>query len=163
MKAWFDQLAPRERMILAAGGVVALILILYTLVWAPLVRDVERLEASLEEQTRAAAWMRRAAREVAILNRGGSSASASDGRPLLTLVEQTARNAGLGAALNRVEPQGSGTAGVWLQNAAFDDLINWLGSIDAELGVRVDSLVADPQDTPGRVNVRLVLSRGGGA
>ena len=51
---------------------------------------------------------------------------------------------------------------MWLQNAVFDDLVNWLGSINAELGVRVDSMVADPQDEPGRANVRLVLSRGGG-
>jgi general secretion pathway protein M len=162
MRQWFEQLAPRERLILGAGAVIVLILVLYAVIWSPLVHDVERLEASLEEQSRSAAWMRQAAREVSTLNRGASGGSASDGRPLLTLVEQTARTAGLGAALNRVEPQGSGTAGVWLQNAAFDDLINWLGQIDAELGVRVDSMVADPQDTPGRVNVRLVLSRGDG-
>lgn len=163
MKEWFDQLAPRERLILATGAAVGAILLLYTLLWVPLARDVERLEASVVEQSKAVARMRQAAREVEFLKRGLAGASSSDGRPLLTLVEQTARSAGLGSALNRVEPQGSGSAGVWLQNAPFDDLVDWLGVIDTELGVRVDSMVADPQDSPGQVNVRLVLSRGGGA
>lgn len=161
MKEWFEGLAPRERVILVAGGGVGIVLLLYALVWYPLSVDVDRLQASVQEQKQAAAWMRNAAREVKLLSGSNNGSSVSDGRPLLTLVEQTARRAGLGAALNRVEPQGSGAAGVWLQNAVFDDLINWLGSINAELGVRVDSMVADPQDEPGRANVRLVLSRGG--
>ena len=163
MKEWFDGLAPRERLILVIGGVVAAVLLLYALLWYPLVRDVERLEVSIDEQSSAATWMRQAAREVRILSGRAEGTAASDGRPLLTLVEQTARSSGLGTALHRVEPQGSGSAGVWLQNAGFDDLINWLGRMDAEMGVRVDSMVADPQDEAGRVNVRLVLSRGGDA
>ena len=162
MKEWLERLAPRERAILLTGGGLGIILLLYALVWHPLSRDVDRLQASVQEQKQAARWMRDAAREVKLLSGSSPGGPVEDGRPLLTLVEQTAREAGLGAALNRVEPQGSGAAGVWLQNAAFDDLINWLGSINAELGVRVDSMVADPQDEPGRANVRLVLTRGGG-
>ncbi len=162
MKRWLDNLAPRERAVLAVGAIAAAVVLVYGLIWYPLAKDVARLRLYVAEQSEAAEWMRGAAREVEAL-RTNSASPAIDRRPLLTLVEQTARTAGLGEALNRVEPQGQGSAGVWLQGAAFDDLVGWLAQIDSEFGVRVESLLVDPQDEPGRVNVRLVVVRELGA
>lgn len=45
-----------------------------------------------------------------------------DGRSLLTLVDQTARAAGLGAALKRVTPQGENRLGVQFDAVEFDQL-----------------------------------------
>ncbi len=164
MKEWFNGLEPRERLTLCVGGGIAAIILLYAILWLPVTRDVASLQDQVENQRSTARWMQSSATEVTAL-RGVRAATprGNDGRPLLTLVETTAKRAGLGEALNRVEPQGTNRARVWLELASFDQLLRWLAQIQRDHGVQAESAVVDPQERVGRVNARLVLLRGAGA
>lgn len=160
MREWFENLQPRERLILVLGTAVGVLVLLYAGVWYPLQRDLERLERSVAEQSQNVAWLRTAAQEVRQL-RSSSSRRRVSSAPLLTLVEQSARQAGLGSTLSRVEPQGGSQARVWLEAAPFDAMVIWLGQLRSAQGVTVESVVLDPQKDRGLVNARLVLERGG--
>jgi general secretion pathway protein M len=162
MREWWDKLQPRERLILTLGCAISLVLILYAGFWYPLQRDVARLQGSIGDQRATVIWMQNAAREVEQLRSNSAARRGSSGAPLLTLVEQSARQAGLGASLSRVEPQGSDQVRVWLEAAAFDSMVGWLGQVRQSQGVEVESVVLDPQKDAGLVNARLVLQRGGG-
>ncbi len=141
----------------------ALLILLYLVVWQPVHSDVARLRDSVQKKQQTELWMQRAAGEVAVLTGGSRRRPEGGGGPLLTVVEQTARQAGLGRSLNRVEPQGRNRARVWLEDASFDALVRWLATIEQADGIIAESVVADPQDAPGVVNVRLVLFQGGGS
>jgi type II secretory pathway component PulM len=106
--------------------------------------------------------MDRAADEVARGRALAPATRAADARPLLTLVEQTAKQGGLTTALKRVEPQGADRARVWLEQANFDALVRWLADIQKRMAIYVESAVVDPQKEAGMVNARLVLRRGDG-
>jgi general secretion pathway protein M len=162
MREWFNRLEPRERLTVSLGGGIAFIVLLYAIIWLPVKRDVARLHDQVESQRSTAQWMQSSATEVAALRGVKSAGGRSDGRPLLTLVEQTAKSVGLGESLNRVEPQGADRARVWLELASFDLMVRWLAQIQREHGVQAESAVVDPQEKVGRVNARLVLFRGGG-
>jgi general secretion pathway protein M len=161
MREWLEKLEPRERLVLAVGAAVSLVLVLYAGLWYPVQSQIERLERSVAEQSATVEWMKVAAREVEQLRSSSVARRAGDGGPLLTLVEQSARRAGLGTALSRVEPQGATQVRVWLEAAPFDAMIGWLGQVRESQGVEVESVVLDPQQEPGLVNARLVLQRGG--
>ncbi len=163
MKEWFARLEPRERVTLSLGGGIAVIVLLYAILWLPVERDLTDLRATVESRRATAQWMKASAVEVMALRGVKSGGGRGNGRPLLTLVEQTAKRAGLGSALNRVEPQGSDRARVWLESASFDMMVGWLAQIQRDHGIQAERAVVDPQEKAGRLNSRLVLRRGGGA
>ena len=162
MKQWLARLDPRERHLVLGGGALALALLIYLLGWLPFSREVTRLREVVKEQRALAAWMEQAAREAQRL-RGlqGGAAARRGSRSLLSLTDQTARQAGLGGAIKRVEPEGQDKVRIRLEGVAFDDLIRWLEKLPLDHGVRIQDIAIDRRDTPGEVDARLTLAEGG--
>lgn len=156
MKAWWETLSGRERWLLVGGAGLSLALLLYALVWLPFQASHRRLRQSVVEQRADLAAMRQMAEEVRRLA-GSSGQPPPDGRSLLTLVDQTARAAGLGAALKRVTPQGEDRLGVQFDAVAFDQLLPWLGALEREHRLVLVNLSVDRTPITGLVNARLVV------
>lgn len=161
MKAWWDRLIDRERLLIGGGTAVALVLILYALAWAPFQAKLNGVRTAVAEQRTQVAWMRHAALEVKRLNAvpSGNAPRGRDtgGRSLLTLVDQTARAAGLGSAVKRVEPQGSNRLSVRLEQVEFDPMVRWLDLLGRDYAIHTVNAVLDRGSNGGRVNARLVL------
>ncbi len=165
MKTWWITLSVRERWILIGGSVVSIVLLFYALIWYPFQKQVATLQQTVMEQRAEVTWMRQAAREVQRLTQAATvppPIAGLSGRSLLSLVDQTAREAGLGSALKRVEPQGTDQLRVQLDEVSFDALTRWLIVIEHQYGVVIDSLImdrlrVDRPENAGRVNARLVL------
>ena len=158
MKDWLDKLEPKERLMLAVGGVVLMLLLIYVLVLAPIRSAYQLLKSGVAEQRETVAWMQGSARKIERLRSSGGSASQGlGGRSLLAVTDSTARAAGLGAALKRVEPEGGNSVRVWLDNAPFDVLIKWLGTLSMRHGVDANSVTLERNESAGLVNARLTL------
>ncbi|HHM04729.1 MAG TPA: type II secretion system protein M [Gammaproteobacteria bacterium] len=161
MKDWFLGLSPRERVMVAGGSALVLALMTYTLLWEPLVQDLARVEQALAEQRDLKVWMQGAAEEVRRL-RGRGAGGQADTRSLLAVVDNTARQARLSGAVKRIQPDGQARVRVTLEQASFDDLIQWLGTLEARKGVHVAELTVDRREQAGQVNARVTLRRSGG-
>lgn len=158
MKAWWDSLDARERGLVSGGAALALLILGYALIWEPFQSNHRRLQQRVAEQRADLAWMRQAAQDIQRLsNAGGVAQSQADGRSLLTRVDQTARIAGLGAALKQITPQGSDKLHARLDVVEFDKLLSWLGALEREHRITLISLSVDRTETPGRVNARVIL------
>lgn len=160
MKAWWDNLSQRERWLLGGGAVALLAFLFYLQVWEPFQASNRLLRQSVAEQRADLAWMRQAAVEVKRLNAAGASggrAAASGGQSLLTVVDQTARAAGLGAALKRINPQGGDKLNAQMEQVEFDAFINWLGALERGHRITIVSMAVDRTDTAGLVNARVIL------
>jgi general secretion pathway protein M len=153
----WDALEPRERRVLALGAVVVLAVIGYLAVWEPLVqsRDEWRLRVAAAETD--LAWMRGVAPEVLARRGTAPSATAPDGRSLLARVDASVREAGLGAALLRVEPVAANQVRVTFEQAGFDALMRWLESLAQRHGTRVTEMSVQRADGVGVVDARLGL------
>lgn len=155
MKAWWNSLGDRERVLISGGTVLILAVLGYLLVWEPFQSSHRRLQQSVAEQRADLAWMRQAAREIQRLS--DASRPKSDGRSLLTLVDQTARAAGLGAALKQMTPQGDDKLSARLDAVEFDRLLPWLGALEFEYPITLLNLSVDRTETAGLVNARVIL------
>lgn len=157
MRAWFDSLEARERLMVAAGSALLVLFLLYVLVWSPIHSGYDALRNNVEEQRATAMWMQESAQALASLKRNsGKAAQGLGGKSLLSVADSTARAGGLGSALKRVEPEGSDSVRVWLDGAPFDVLVKWLGTLST-LGVSTESATLERGEATGRVNARLTL------
>jgi len=157
MKDWFMGLEMRERKLVAGGAAVLVLLMFYLMVWDPAAVAYDDMKKNVAAQQETLAWMKQASRKVKALRgstRGG--AQGLGGRSLLAVVDQSARSAGLGSAIKRVEPDGSKGVKIWLEGAAFDPMVLWLGKLSRTYRIDTSVITIEPQGS-GRVNARLTL------
>ena len=157
MKAWLAGLDPRERlMVYGAAGVLA-VLLFYVVLIHPFYSSYDKLRDGVEQRRATLQWMQETAVKVKQLKGANPAAQGMAGRSLLSVTDGSARTAGLGDALKRVEPDGSTGVRVWLEGAPFDSVIGWLRVMSSSYGVDVDSASIERTATAGRVNARLSL------
>ena len=159
MKAWFQGLGSREQLLVAAGAGILVLLLLYSLIWAPLGEGYQTMKTRVEAQRDTAQWMAQGAQTLQQLKRTRAPGARSlGGRSLLATADSTARSNGLGPALKRVEPEGSRNVRVWLEGASFDRVMQWLGALSTTYGIETDSAsIERVADQAGRINARLTL------
>ena len=161
MKAWFAELQPRERMMVIAGAIALGLLVFYAAVWDPLTSSASSKTAAVEEQQKLLQWMQKSAEEVKRLHpAGGVAAQLPPGQSLLGVIDQTSKGANLGGAVKRVKPEGENKVSVWLEEAGFDDTMQWLENLHRTYGVEVDNIVIDRKTTPGKVAARIEFTGG---
>lgn len=158
MKEFWTNLSQRDRQLLIFAGALLLVFILF-MSWSSLHTRVDRLRSLVHDQQVLDQWMQDSAAELRQLQSAGGTqgAPAATDKSLLALVDQTARQAGLGGAIKRVEPEQDDSVRVWFEQVAFDDMVRWLAKLQRTYAVQIDTISVERQDQPGRVNVRLVL------
>lgn len=151
---WFAALSDRERRIVTVGAVLVPVLLLFAVLL--LDRSVSQAHQRLLKKRTDLAWSQVVAPEIASAPAPPSPA----GESLLVIVDRSARESGLAAALAGSEPAGPGRLSLRLQKASFDALVGWLARLAQQNGIRVDSATVDSAGAPGLVNAALVLHAG---
>ena len=156
MKHYWANLQPRERHTLLGGGVALLLILCYVVVIAPFQQEVTRLQRSVENQEEELAWMRQAAVEARRLRGSSPAARRVSGQSLMSLVDSSARSAGLGGAVKQIKPESQGVK-VRLEQVDFDGMLRWFEQLGGQHGVSVSGLVMERLPQPGRVNASVTL------
>lgn len=157
MKEWYLGLELRERQLVAGGGAVLLLLILYLMIWEPIASGYTDLSDAVQRKQETLAWMQQAAAQInALKGRGGGSTRGLGGRSLLAVVDQAARSGGLGNAIKRIEPDGNKGVKIWFEGAAFDPMVLWLDKMVKNFQIEPSIITIEPIGG-GRVNARLTL------
>lgn len=160
MRAWFENLAPREQILVSLAGVLTVIVVVYLAIWLPLDRGSARLESRVEDQRNLIAELRQLQGRVsAPASAGSSTAGASSGQSLVVIVDSTVRQKGLGTALKRSQPTDGNAIRVVFENAPFDTLIEWLGQLSSQHGIEIESASFSNRAERGRVDSTLTLER----
>lgn len=162
LKDWFFSLQPRERALVTVGGILVLLAAVYLLVLAPFYQAVSASAERVEKKKGDLAWMRSVGGEVMALNASSPTAPGPSNESLVVLIDRTARECGLGAALTGQTPNGDNGIRVRLEQAEFDKLVVCLGSLQQSHSVNIESANIDRTGKPGFVNASLVLTRPGG-
>ena len=152
--AWFRAQSPRDQRVAAAGAVVVLLIIVFG-IFVPLDGSVARANTRIQRKEADLAWMRSVAPQLAAA--GATGAAPTSQRSLIVVVDSSARESGLGSALNSSEPGGPGALRVRLDKAPFDTLVAWLAKLSQQNGIHVESGNIDAAGPPGLVNAGLVL------
>ncbi len=147
-------LSARERRVLGIGGAIAVVLFVLAVV-LPLERNVAALHQRVARKSAELTWMRRVAPELA----AAGPARRGPALPMIVVIDQSARQAGLGATLAGSTPNGADELSVQLQHAPFDRMIGWLARLHERDGIEVSAARIETAGAAGMVNASLDLKR----
>ena len=152
LSASLQSLSPRDRRTLLIGAVIAAILFVLAVI-LPLDHNVSRMHDQVAQKQADLVWMRSAAPEIA----AAGPIRSNSGESLIVIVDQSARESGLGGSLSGSQPSGQGGLSVQLEKAPFDALVGWLARLSQQNGVQIESATIDSAGEPGTVNASLTL------
>lgn len=151
---WLER-APRERLILGAGGIVLILVLLYLMLIDPAWSGIGRLERSLPQQRAQAAELESLLGEVKGLKSQPQVATVSSAE-VKGAIETSLGRAGL--KLTRMVPLSEGDIQLTFANVPYGAWATWLAGIERELGARATSVVViGKEGTPGNVDAELAL------
>jgi type II secretory pathway component PulM len=157
LREWIANLSPRERnLVYVAGGLVCVALVYGALV-LPIQTAHDRMAARVAKKQADLAWMQQRAPQAMA---AAGMAQGASGESLVALIDRTAREAGLAAALRDQNPTSDSGMHLRFESASFDALIAWLASLQQQHGVAVESATIGAA-APGLVNATISLSQGG--
>ena len=161
MNAWFQSLAERERILVALAAVFVVVAAFWFGIWTPLDSGQRSVAARVDTWKISLAELRPLKGQI---QASGSSqpVPAGQSQSLIVIVNDTLGQRGLNDALQRSQPTPAGDGiRVEFESVAFDDLMLWLGDVNRQFGLQVQSGNFSPAsgDIPGRVNSSLTLQR----
>lgn len=159
MKAWYQSLSERDRMILTWGGGLAILLLGYFMLWDPLSTSVSKQKQQLEVKQQTLAQMQQWSIEIRKLKARNPAQVDTSNRSLISLVDEKLRSSGMKSSLDRMEPEGQDKVRLWLKDSDFNRIINLLGQLHQQYGIHVESASISTTDKPGAASVKLNLSR----
>lgn len=154
---WLANLSVRERNLVYAAGALAGIALLYLVLVLPFTSTSSKMTARVQQKSADLAWMRAQAPQAMA---AAGMAQSGSGESLVVVVDRTAREAGLGAALRDQSPSGNAGLRLRMEAAPFDTLVTWLVSLQQQHGVGIEAATFDAAG-PGLVNATLSLSHAG--
>ena len=158
MKDWFLSLTQRERIMVLAAASVTTVFLVYLLIVDPISTRYSKNKNNVETATATLEWMRNAASEVKQLRGGQQLSERPQGKQfVLSMIDNSLQKAGLASVMKRVQPEGDSGVRVWFENAAFDELMNWLATIESEHALLVNEINIEQTESVGLVNVRIFL------
>ena len=161
MMSWFDELDEREKIFVLAAAVFIVIAAFWFGIWKPL-NDGQQAAAMRVDTWKISLRELRPLRGQIQASDPGQANPAGQTQPLVVIVDSTLRQRGLYESLQRSQPTPSGDGiRVEFENAAFDDMMLWLGDINRQYGLLVQSgsFSVASGENPGRVNSTLTLER----
>ncbi len=159
MREWFESLDMRERVLVCAGAVVVGVTLFFLMVWEPLAKNQAQLMLEIQDARELNVIMQTAAAAAKSASGSGRGAIRSAHRSILSIVDETSKKAGLGKAVNRIQPEGDKTVRIWLEQAKFDDLVNWLAELSSQHAISLSNGNVDRDDAAGLVKARFTLQR----
>ena len=155
-REWFLALAPRERWMVAVGGIVTTLILFFLLVWEPIVLAHERRAQALGEARALAQRLE----QVAADSRGGAPrAAVNRSQSLLAAVDTAGKSPTLGKAPSRLQPEGENEVRVWFEDVPFDKLVRWISQLETRYGLRISAAEFERRAGAGLVNARLTVTR----
>ncbi|MEO1035498.1 MAG: type II secretion system protein M [Pseudomonadota bacterium] len=158
MKEWFEELAPRERLMVLGGAVFVIIALFYALVWSPLSASNARLTDDIEADRKTLAELRRV--EGRLTAPSGGAARQNSGQSLAIVISQSVGRFDLRSALVRNNPSADdSTVTVRFEDAAFEQLVAWLAELERNNSLGVRSSSFNGSGDGGRVDATVTLER----
>jgi general secretion pathway protein M len=157
MRAWYANLAERERRVVTLGAVVGVVLLLLAII-LPLNRNIAQARQRITTKQADLAFIQDATPQLAAA--GPGAGAAATGESLVVLIDSSARESGIGKSLSSSQATADKGLRIRLDNVPFDALVAWLARLSQSHGVRVETAEIEAAGEPGLVNAGLLLKAG---
>ena len=154
IKNFWNERAPREKLVLALLALVIGIAILFLALIEPAITGAARLERALPQARQQKAQLETLLAEVQQLKARAQVATVS-AQEARGAIEKSLAAAGLKAT--RIVPLSDGDLQITFNNVPFAAWATWVATTERELGARTTSVSAVALQAPGQVDVDLAL------
>ena len=159
IQEWFDQLAPRERILVSACGSLIALALVWVLVVQPIYASSAKLAERVSEKQAQLANLQELASRVQPGSTPRQRLTQGRNESIVIIIDRTTRNRQLAPYLKRNQPEGNSGVRLRFEGAPFDQLVEWIGELQA-YGMTTATANFDVAGT-GRVNCSLLLKRSG--
>lgn len=159
LRARFEALQPREQLIVAAGGLAAVLALIYLVLWQPFALARDHARADLDGARALAARIEQIGAQAQMAQTSSGPPVVGPEVSLLSAVDQASKDGVLGKAPSRMQPDGDKQVRVWIEDANFESVLRWMDDLQNRYLVRVEGVTLERRPTPGTVNVRMSLVR----
>lgn len=152
----YDGLVARDKKVLNLLVVVLFFASLYFLVWLPSHQFMKSAQADLENSTATLVAIKQSlpqARLAAKLEQ--NTKGPVDPQTMVTTISSAGKK--YNVELKRFEPSGDSNLRVWLEDVAFNSLVQWMQELDTKHSLKVSEISVDRDENSGFVNVRLLI------
>ena len=157
MRAWYANLAERERRVVTIGAAVGVVLVLLAII-LPLNRNIAQARQRITTKQGDLAFIQDAT--VQLAGAGPGAEAAATGDSLVVLIDTSARESGIGKSLSSSQATADKGLRIRFDNVPFDALVAWLARLSQSHGVRVETAEIEAAGEPGLVNAGLLLKAG---
>lgn len=155
LRVTWNGLNPGEQRLIAVGGVLLALVLLYVLVWLPLQKDLAQLRVNVAQDRTQLERMRALAEAVRPLR--AKLRVRSGGATPLSIVDTMLTAQNLRSYVTHLEADGANGVRLSLDGVPFNTLVNLLTELQDTQQLVVDSATLDAQVKPGLVNANLRL------
>jgi general secretion pathway protein M len=156
LRQWYASLKESEQRTVIYGAAALAVLLLVGGVLLPLQSAVTRANERSEARRQDLEWMRVNADEI---RNGAAQLHPETSEAPVVLVDRIGHESGLADALRGTQPSGATGVRVQLEGAAFDAMVEWLGTLDLRYGLAIESITIDRTAQPGIVNASVTLNK----
>jgi general secretion pathway protein M len=159
--SWFESLEERERVFVITAAVFVVVAAFWFGIWTPLDSGQRSVSARVETWQLSLAELQPLKGQIEA-NGASQPMQPNPNQSLIVIIDNTLRQRGLYESLQRSQPTPAGNGiRVEFSNVAFDEMMLWLGDLNRQFGMRVQSgnFSIATGDSPGRVNSTLTLER----
>lgn len=149
LKGRFAELSEREQKMVLLSVITMIFAIFYFVVYAPMQNSIELGKVKVNAQKEALTWVTQNANKAIQLKQSGSATGNYKGS-LPQAVNQTATRQNI--AITRMQPQSDDIL-VWVDNAEFNSVINWLQALE-NMGIKITEADIAEGDGSGTVKIR---------
>ena len=156
----FAELSPRERLLSVVVTVAVLFYSVYLLVFAPIAADKSVLEQKIKAQQQTYQYLNNISAEVTKLSHQQPKAETDQqGQSLMAILDASSTEMEIKPSIKRMVPDEADKVTVWLENASFDQFIEWMAVLETKYGIAVNQLsVTVEQANKDKASIKVMLS-----
>jgi general secretion pathway protein M len=157
-ETWFDSLAEREKQIVTFGGIGVALLIIYALIYSPLVSHAAYLRDKIQTEQKTLIWIQAADKQIqAIEGQGKNKGKSVSPVLMLSILQKHITQAELDRNLTQMKQASNDSIQLQFQKVVFDKLITMLTAVMKENSVTISQMSVTAGSTPGIVNADIMI------
>ena len=157
MKQYWQNLSIREQRLLIITSIFLLTIGIYLLAWKPLNTEAELNQTRIIALQKQYSEMQSIAQRINAISTHTSTSKIKDNGAMLSLIERTATQRQLRAAIQKIQPEANLSVRLWVEDIPFDTMLSWFNHLLVENNIVVSEINVDASASEGQVSGRILF------
>jgi type II secretory pathway component PulM len=160
MKEWWLNLNLREKQTISIGIIIAIIGLIYALIWSPLHHGVISLRDQMQHNQKLLVWMQAADQQIQEIEKTGKKPTAMlSTAAYLSTIQNSLKQSPIANNITQLAQADHDSIKLNFQQVDFDLFISWLTELWQQHGFIITQLVIKSSNTPGMVTAEFILKK----